>query len=240
MSLKARMCGLFFFGPAIWTQVSTYNASQQDSCPMKFSTPIVLALLVLTPFSVVRAERADSTKPMQIEADRMQHDEPRQTTVLTGKVQAVKGTLVMRADRMEIFQDAQGQQTARFWAAPGERIFFRQKREGLDEFIEGEALQAVYDSRQDLMTLTERAEVRIMRQGQAADRLEGQRIVYDNTREVLQVDGQPQPSATASHPASRPRVRAVLAPRNEASAPASSNAPALRPSPALQPSGSRP
>lgn len=220
--------------------VSTYNDLQQDSCPMKLLPPIVFVLLVLMPFSLVRAERADRNKPMQIEADRMQHDEPRQVTVLTGKVQAIKGSLVMRADRMEIFQDAQGQQTARFWAAPGERIFFRQKREGLDEFIEGEALQALYDSRQDLMTLIERAEVRIMRQGQAADRLEGQRIVYDNTREVLQVDGQLQLSGASTQPASRPRVRAVLTPRSDASAPALSNGPALRSSPALQPSENRP
>lgn len=221
-------------------QASTYNDLQQDSCPMKFFSPFAFVLFLLMPFSVVWAERADRIKPMQIEADRMQHDEPRQVTVLTGKVQAVKGTLVMRADRMEIQQDAQGQQTARFWAAPGERIFFRQKREGLDEFIEGEALQAVYDSRQDLMTLTERAEVRILRQGQTADRLEGQRIVYDNTREVLQVDGQLQASGAATSPASRPRVRAVLAPRLEASAPASPKPPALRATPVLQPSGSKP
>lgn len=240
MQEPAQRCGLFFFGPDSSMQASTYNDLQQDSCPMKFFSPFAFVLFLLMPFSVVWAERADRIKPMQIEADRMQHDEPRQVTVLTGKVQAVKGTLVMRADRMEIQQDAQGQQTARFWAAPGERIFFRQKREGLDEFIEGEALQAVYDSRQDLMTLTERAEVRILRQGQTADRLEGQRIVYDNTREVLQVDGQLQASGAATSPASRPRVRAVLAPRLEASAPASPKPPALRATPVLQPSGSKP
>jgi len=213
---------------------------QQDSCPMKFFPPIAFALGLLMPVSGVWAERADRNKPIQIEADRMQHDEPRQVTVLTGKVQAVKGTLIMRADRMEIQQDAQGQQTARFWARPGERIFFRQKREGLDEFIEGEALQGVYDSRQDLMTLSERAEVRILRQGQTADRLEGQRIVYDNTREVLQVDGQVQSAGTAANSSLRPRVRAVLSPRSEASVPAQSGAPALRASPGLQPPGSRP
>lgn len=202
---------------------------------MKFIPLIAVALGLLMPIGAAWAERADRNKPMQVEADRMQHDEPRQVTVLTGKVQAVKGTLIMRAARMEVQQDAQGQQVARFWAEPGERIFFRQKREGLDEFIEGEAAQAVYDSRQDLMTLTDRAEVRILRQGQTADRLEGQRIVYDNTREVLNIDGQLQDPRGSG----RPRVRAVLAPRSEASSPSSAAAPALRSSPALQP-GARP
>lgn len=195
---------------------STYNPGlQQDSCPMKYSILIPLAAALLVQCGIVRAERADRLKPVQVEADRMQHDETRQLTLLTGQVQAVKGTLVMRAARMEIQQDAQGQQVVRFWAEPGQRVYFRQKREGLDEFIEGEAVQAVYDGRQDQMTLTDRAEARILRQGITADRLEGQRIVYNNSTEVISVDGKPRESATSG----RPRVRAVLAPKAEASAP---------------------
>lgn len=216
-------------------QANTYNGATQDSCPMKFISPIAFAACLLTCLGSAWAERADRDKPMQIEADRMQHDEPRQVTVLTGKVQAVKGTLIMRATRMEVRQDGQGQQTARFWAEPGERVYFRQKREGLDEFVEGEAAQAIYDSRLDQMTLTENAEVRILRQGQVADRLEGQRIVYDNTREVLQVDGRLQDDRSSG----RPRVRAVLAPRAEASAAPAAPTPVLRASPALS-SGGRP
>lgn len=195
---------------------STYNAAiSKIRALMKFSFLIPLFALCLVQGGVVRAERADRFKPMQVEADRMQHDEIRQLTVLTGQVHAVKGTLVMRAARMEVQQDAQGQQVVHFWAEPGQRVYFRQKREGLDEFVEGEAVRAVYDSRQDLMTLTERAEARILRNGATADRLEGQRIVYNNTTEVLHVDGKLQEGPTGG----RPRVRAVLAPKAEASAP---------------------
>ncbi len=209
---------------------STYNAGiSKIRALMKFSILIPLAALLLVQGGVVRAERADRSKPMQVEADRMQHDEIRQLTLLTGQVQAVKGTLVMRAARMEVQQDAQGQQVVRFWAEPGQRVFFRQKREGLDEFIEGEAVQAVYDSRQDLMTLTERAEARILRNGATADRLEGQRIVYNNSTEVLNVDGRLQDGAATG----RSRVRAVLAPKAEASAPRAPQ-PDLRSSPELQ------
>ena len=154
--------------------------------------------------------------------------------MLTGNVQAVKGTLVMRAARMEVQQDSTGQQVARFWAEPGQRVFFRQKREGLDEFVEGEAVQAVYDSRQDLMTLTDRAEMRTLREGRVADQVQGQRIVYNNTTEVLHVDGRLQDATSTG----RARVRAVLAPKPEASAAVSpSAAPALRSSPGLQPGG---
>ena len=202
---------------------------------MKFLHLLPLAALCLVSGGVVRAERADRFKPMQVEADRMQHDDPRQQTLLTGNVQAVKGTLVMRAARMEVQQDAQGQQIARFWAEPGQRIYFRQKREGLEEFIEGEAVQGVYDSRQDLMTLTDRAEVRILREGRPADRMEGQRIVYNNTTEVLSVDGRQQDSTASG----RPRVRATLAPRPDASAAGAPAAPVLRSSPGVS-SGGKP
>ena len=201
---------------------------------MKFFPLVSLAALCLVPLGLVRAEQADRLKPMQVEADRMQHDEPRQLTLLTGHVQAVKGTLVMRAARMEVTQDAQGQQVARFWAEPGQRVFFRQKREGLDEFIEGESVQAVYDSRQDLMTLTERAEVRILRQGRVADQIHGQHMVYNNTTEVLNVDGQVQGAG-----GSRQRVRAVLAPKPDASAAAPATAPPLQISPRLPAGGQR-
>ena len=202
---------------------------------MKFSFLVPLLALALTPAATVRAERADRLKPMQVEADRMQHDENRQQTVLTGNVQAVKGTLLMRAARMEVQQDAQGQQIARFWAEPGQRVLFRQKREGLNEFIEGEAVQAVYDSRQDLMTLTERAEVRILREGGPADQMQGQRIVYNNSTEVLHVDGKLQDTAAGA----RQRVRAVLAPKPAAAAASAELGLTLRTSPALQP-GSKP
>ena len=199
---------------------------------MKFSFLVPALALSLLSAGHALAEQADRLKPMQVEADKMQQDEGRQLTVLTGNVQAVKGTLVMRAARMEVQQDSTGQQVARFWAEPGQRVFFRQKREGLDEFVEGEAVQAVYDSRQDLMTLTDRAEMRTLREGRVADQVQGQRIVYNNTTEVMNVDGKLQGSD------SRQRVRAVLAPKASASAPAVA-VPPLKPSPAL-PQGGRP
>lgn len=192
---------------------------------MKYRFPTWLCLLCFVLAVPALAERADRLKPMQVEADRMQHDEPRRLTISSGNVQAVKGTLVMRAARMEVQQDEQGRQQARFWAESGQRVYFRQKREGLEEFIEGEALQASYDSHQDTMTLTGQAEVRVLRQGRMADRIEGQTIRYNNSTETLQVDGQ----STDKNLTGRSRVRAVLTPRDAASAPGVAPALVLQP-----------
>lgn len=197
-------------------------------CSTLFATFAALALVSGAPLS--HAEKADRFKPMQVEADRMQHDEGKQLTQLTGNVHAVKGSLVMRAARMEVRQDAQGQQQARFWAEPGQRVFFRQKREGLDEFIEGESVEAEYDSQLDRMVLTGRAEVRVLREGRLADQMQGQRIVYNNSTEVLNVDGKAAGAGAAD--GSRQRVRAILSPKAAASAPAAP-LPPLRSSPGL-------
>jgi lipopolysaccharide export system protein LptA len=176
------------------------------------------------------AEKADRDQPMNIEADSMRHDQARQLTQFTGKVLATKGTLVLRAARMEVQQDAQGRQVARLWAAPSERVFFRQKREGLNEFTEGEAEQITYDNQADVVTLSQRAEVRILRGNQLADQLNGHTIVFNNTSEVMTVDGQ-----AASGPGQR--VRAILTPRNTPPSPTSNapTAPVLRASPGLVP-----
>lgn len=184
------------------------------------------------------AEKADRDKPMLIEADAMRHDENKLLTHFTGRVVATKGTMVLRGDRMEVQQDAQGQQVAHVWAAPKERVFFRQKREGVDEFTEGEGEMAIYDSQADVVTLVQRAEVRILRGTELADQINGQKIVFNNTTEVMTVDGLPKdPKAPKGSTATAgdQRVRAVLTPRKKATpitpAPATNTTPNLRISP---------
>ena len=177
---------------------------------------------------VAHAEKADRNKPMNIEADNLKHDDQQQLTIFTGKVHMVKGTLVLKAARMEVKQDGQGNQVARLWADPGERVFFRQKREGLDEYTEGEGETVVYNSQADTLTLSTRAELRLLRGAVVADRIQGQEILVNNTTEVFTVDG--KASAAGSNAGSQ-RVKATITPRpktNE-STPAVSG-PSLKPS----------
>ncbi len=186
------------------------------------------------------AEKADRDKPMLIEADAMRHDEGKLLTHFTGQVVALKGTMVLRGARMEVQQDKNGQQIAQIWAAPNERVFFRQKRDGVDEFTEGESEMVIYDSKADVVTLVKRAEVRILRGTVIADQITGQKIVFNSTTEVMTVDSTAQ-GAKPTDPSDQ-RVRAVLTPRKTTpasalSAPSSTPAPSsalppLRTSPA--------
>ena len=184
---------------------------------MKFNFTFLLCTLI-TVFTVTQvcAEKADRDKPMNIEADALKHDDQQQVTTFTGKVQMLKGTLVLKAARMEVKQDAQGHQVAKLWAESGERIFFRQKREGIDEYTEGEAETAVYNSQADTLTLSNRAELRLLRGTVVADKIQGQQIVVNNTTEVFTVDGKPSNVSGANGAngiSGSQRVKATITPR---------------------------
>ena len=187
------------------------------------SLAVTLVLALAAPAS--HAEKADRAKPMNIEADALRYDDLKQVSVFTGRVVVTKGTIVFRGARIDVRQDAEGYQHGVVTAEPGKLAFFRQKREGVDEFIEGEGETIEYDGKADRVKFVKRAEMRRFRGATLADEMTGSLIVYDNTTDVFTVDGGP------AGPASNGRVRAVLAPRPGASAPAPAAAPAqLRPS----------
>jgi lipopolysaccharide export system protein LptA len=186
---------------------------------------LLFTLAVALTGATAHAERADRGKPMNIEADALRYDDLKQVSVFTGRVVVTKGTIVIRGARVEVKQDAEGYQHGVVTAEPGKLAFFRQKREGVDEFIEGEGESIEYDGKADRVKFIKRAEMRRFRGATLADELTGSLIVYDNTTDVFSVDGGPAGPATGG------RVRAVLAPRPGASAPAVPAAPArLRPS----------
>ena len=97
---------------------------------MKHPPALLLAgVLLLAMGWSAHAERADREQPLHIEADNLLHDEATQTSVFTGNVVITKGTIVLRGAKVEVHQDPQGYQSGVVTAAPGQRAFFRQKRD---------------------------------------------------------------------------------------------------------------
>ena len=193
----------------------------------------VLGLLVMP----AAAEKADRDKPMNAEADALRYDDLKQTSVFTGNVVITKGSTIIRGERVDVRQDAEGYQQATVVAPAGKLAFYRKKRDLGDEYIEGEAEVIEYDSRADVVKLTRRAVLRRYNGAVLADETTGSQITYDNVTDVFTVNGGAQ-NRTAANPTGR--VRAVLSPRVTASAAASAAAavptgpvPALRPSNAL-------
>lgn len=69
------------------------------------------------PTPPAHAEKADREKPTLIEGDKCTTDELKQTSVCTGNVVLVRGTLRIAGERMEVRQDAEGYRTATVTAA---------------------------------------------------------------------------------------------------------------------------
>jgi lipopolysaccharide export system protein LptA len=186
------------------------------------------------------AEKADRTKPMNVEADALRYDDLQQTSVFTGKVVVTKGTIVIRGAKMVVKQDPEGYQFGTVTAEPGKRAFFRQKRDDVEEFIEGEGETIEYDGKADRVKFIGRAEMRRLRGAAIADETSGSVITYDNTNDQFNVDGGVTAGATPSNPGGR--VRATLAPRLPASgaagAASGARAPAAAAVPPPQPAAS--
>lgn len=172
------------------------------------------------------AERADRLKPLNVEADQPSRiDILNQVVVFNGNVVASKGSMSMRADRIEVRETPDGYHVAAAIGHAGKPASFRQKRDGVDETIEGQAERLEYDGKGDVVRFVGNATVRRMRGAVVADEVSGALIVYDNTAEVFSVSGG---AASPTNPSGR--VRAVLTPREAASAPADgASAPLLKP-----------
>ena len=155
----------------------------------------------------VLAERADRAKPLEVVADTQGSiDMLKQTVVFTGNVVITKGTLTIKADRVEVREGANGYRTA--VAIGGNRpATFSQKRDGVDETIEGRADRLEYEERGELVRFINDALVRRLQGRSVAEEITGNLITYNGTTEVFNVS-----SGTAS-PNGGGRVRAVLTPR---------------------------
>lgn len=183
------------------------------------------------------AERADRLKPLHVESDQPgKIDLLHQFVVFNGNVVVTKGTMLIRAARIEVRETPEGYHSALALGAAGRPATFRQKRDDVDETIEGEAERLEVDGKASVIKFIGNASVRRMRGAQVADEIAGQLVSYDSLNEVFNVSG--GAPATATSPGGR--VRAVLTPREgsraalePASAPGSAASAPLKLSPAL-------
>lgn len=170
-------------------------------------SPRIASLIVVSLFChAAIAERADRDKPLQLEAASMQLDDAKKVHVLEGDVVVVKGTMVLKADKIVITEDQYGFHKGTATGGKDGLARIRQKREGVEEYVDGEAERIDYDTRTEVAELFRRAWVR---SGQ--DQVRGDYIWYDGISEKYLVT-----AGKASDPkAPPPRVRATLQPRNK-------------------------
>lgn len=159
-----------------------------------------LATVAVAVVPLARAEKADREKEIQVLADRLTADEAKREAVYDGNVIITQGTLRITAARITVREDTEGYRT---YVATGSPVTFRQKRDKVDEWVDGEAKRAEFDDRTELLKLFEAARLKSP-QGE----LTGDFISYDRGKEFVEVTGAPgaKPGAPPS------RVKATIAP----------------------------
>ncbi|MCY0387188.1 lipopolysaccharide transport periplasmic protein LptA [Robbsia sp. Bb-Pol-6] len=164
-----------------------------------------------------RAEQADRSKPLIYSADHLSYDDLKQTTILTGNVELTKGTIIVRGDRAEVRQDPEGYSYATATRDKG-LAYIREKRDGVDEYFEGNARRIDYDGKNDVSTLVGQAVARRL-QGLTTtiDEVHGSTIRYDGQTGFYTATSGGTPGNTSSG-----RVRGMIAPTTAPTAPAAS------------------
>jgi lipopolysaccharide export system protein LptA len=177
----------------------------------------IVLLLGMVAAGGAQAEKADASKPTNIEANQMAYDDVKQINTFTGDVVLVRGTLTLKADRMVVTQDPAGYQYATLYAKRGEKATFRQKRDGGPNlWIDGEAADRIeYDTRTEVAKFYVNARVRLLDGARPTDEVEGDFISYDSKQEFYSVNN----TASGASKAGGGRIRATIQPRNETKAP---------------------
>ena len=183
--------------PQFRDQKQTHHESQRSL--RRFLVALMLGASCLS----AQAERADQDKPVNIEADRVEIDDQKKEAVFEGNVVLTQGTLMLKADRIIVNQDETGFQSG---IAYGKPAYFRQKREGFEDYIEGEAERLEYKGQEEKVELFIRAKL-----SRGGDEVRGNYISYSALTEFFEVMGaEPGSSASGS---SNGRVRAIIQPR---------------------------
>ncbi len=166
---------------------------------------VALFLLAALASAPALAEKADKDKPTEIEANSMQSDETRRLNIFEGNVVVTKGTLTVRADRLVVRQDAEGNQ---FTTATGKPVRFRQRQDPKDGkeggWMDGEALRLEMDDSKSTIELFDDA--RVTRDG---DEVTGNYIFVDQRSDYF---------SASSGKGAPGRVKAILQPKTDGEA----------------------
>lgn len=170
---------------------------------------LILSLCAVLTVVPARAEQADRDKPIVADADKLTLDNAKKISIFEGNVVITQGTLRITGDRVVITEDKDGMRHA---SGTGKPTTFHQKRDGVDEYVDGHSLRFEYDSKIERIELFEQAE---LKRGQ--DDVKGEYIAYDTATEFFKVNGNPSRDASGTG-----RVHAIIQPAQNGSNPSGS------------------
>jgi lipopolysaccharide export system protein LptA len=166
-------------------------------CHYSNKRALLLGMLLMGQICVAHAEKADRDKPLHLESDRLNLDNTNHVSIFEGKVELTQGTLRVLAEKIVVTEDASGH---KFCVATGHLASFRQKRDAVNEYVEGYGERIEYDTLNEKIDFFVRARVK-----RDQDDVRGDHITYNTQTEIFRV----------SSPEKTGRVRATLQPKSK-------------------------
>lgn len=152
----------------------------------KYLAQLAISVCSLFPLHSALAEKADSQKETNIEAELSNSDGKKNVHTLTGDVVLTRGTLIVKSDRAIVSKTADEHMTVVLSSKPGKQNFFRQKRDGGDDlWVEGVADRIEYDDRTELVKFISKARVKYLEGKKVTQEQEGEFLSYDSLNDVF-------------------------------------------------------
>jgi len=149
-----------------------------------------LALVAALVASPAHAEKADRTKPMSVTSAGANPDVvdlKKHSAVFVGNVIITQGTLEIHADRVEVSEDPDGQRLGTAFGSAEHPATFRQKRDGEDEYSEGDATRIEYDSAANRVRFVGAAHLRMLKGTVVTDQANAALITYDTATDTIKL-----------------------------------------------------
>ena len=178
---------------------------------MKFanSIPLVLGLGLLLNGSLALALPTDSDQPIHVQADSAELDDAKGVAVYRGHVVITQGSMKVTGDTVTLTQSEQGD--IEVFTAVGKPATYEQKPAEDKDVVKAYGMTIQYFTARDRIILLDRARV-----VQGGDTFEGEKIVYDTQRQIVNAGraGRGQVSTQ------QPRIDMVIQPRKKPETPA--------------------
>jgi lipopolysaccharide export system protein LptA len=169
------------------------------------------------------AERADRGKPMSVTSAGANPDVvdlKKHSAVFVGNVIITQGTLEIHADRVEVSEDPDGQRLGTAYGSAEHPATFRQKRDGEDEYSEGDATRIEYDSAANRVRFVGAAHLRMLKGTVVTDQANAALITYDTATDTIKLGSGDAGTPAASSAGRTTVVFTPKAPSSSAKAPA--------------------
>ena len=152
-------------------------------------------------------QNPEDAPPIQILSNSLVYDDEKKTSRFDGDVVMTRGLLTLRANRLDLREDAEGFQFGTATVSEGKRVYIRQERPEYFEVLQGLGERAEYDGKQESFDLIGRAQLTRYICGKPFDSISGERVRYNQKTDTY--------SAYAGPRSDNPdgRVRSIAQPR---------------------------